>query len=94
MSGDSSGSDLLDLYLDWCSARVAERFLSLTPDEVWQRAVALGLAEGAGGVAPGQIDLARSLAAALATELSLPGYGEWSEAYARDPAAFAISVTR
>ncbi len=25
-------------YLDWCSARVAERFLDLTPDEIYERA--------------------------------------------------------
>ena len=25
-------------YLDWCSARVAARFLELTPDEIYQRA--------------------------------------------------------
>lgn len=25
-------------YLDWCSARVADRFLALTPDEIYQLA--------------------------------------------------------
>ena len=25
-------------YLDWCSARIAERFLALTPDEIYQLA--------------------------------------------------------
>lgn len=25
-------------YLDWCSARIAERFLELSPDEIYQRA--------------------------------------------------------
>lgn len=35
-------------YLDWCSARVAGRFLELTPDEIYQRAQ-----RASGGSPPG-----------------------------------------
>lgn len=38
-------------YLDWCSARVAERFLELTPDEIYELAHGVtreGESEGAG----------------------------------------------
>ncbi len=43
-------------YLDWCSARVAERFLALTPDEIYQ------LAEESthGQAAPGSVVSASS----------------------------------
>ena len=38
-------------YLDWCSARIAERFLDLSPDEIYELAhpVAGVAAEGGGG---------------------------------------------
>lgn len=35
-------------YLDWCSARVAERFLKLTPDEIYERAQEASSREAAG----------------------------------------------
>lgn len=34
-------------YLDWCSARIAERFLDLSPDEIYE--LAHPVASGAGG---------------------------------------------
>lgn len=38
--GPDSGDErvLRAKYLDWCSARVADRFLKLTPDEIYQLA--------------------------------------------------------
>jgi hypothetical protein len=40
-------------YLDWCSARIAERFLKLSPDEIYQLAerASRGLAETASPLA-------------------------------------------
>ena len=39
MTGSNTGDDLLRAkYLDWCSARIAERFLALSPDEIYQLA--------------------------------------------------------
>ena len=35
---DTSERILRAKYLDWCSARVAERFLALTPDEIYELA--------------------------------------------------------
>lgn len=42
-------------YLDWCSARVAERFLKLTPDEIYELAqgASHGAEPGAARRAPG-----------------------------------------
>jgi hypothetical protein len=37
---DKSERVLRAKYLDWCSARVADRFLALTPDEIYQLAEA------------------------------------------------------
>jgi len=37
-SAPADPSILRGKYLDWCSARVAERFLRLTPDEIYQLA--------------------------------------------------------
>jgi hypothetical protein len=39
MVGSTSEEPILRAkYLDWCSARIAERFLALSPDEIYQRA--------------------------------------------------------
>lgn len=38
MAGSESGDVLRAKYLDWCSAKIAERFLALTPDEIYQLA--------------------------------------------------------
>lgn len=35
---DNSERVLRAKYLDWCSARVADRFLALTPDEIYELA--------------------------------------------------------
>lgn len=40
-------------YLDWCSARVAERFLRLTPDEIYQ--LAQEVTEPAGAAAAARV---------------------------------------
>lgn len=51
--GPGGGEDriLRAKYLDWCSARVAERFLKLTPDEIYELAYR---ASHGGGPAPGR----------------------------------------
>lgn len=39
MAGTGSESAILRAkYLDWCSSRIAERFLALSPDEIYQLA--------------------------------------------------------
>lgn len=96
-----SDGDLRFRYLDWCSARVAERFQELSLDEIWERAQ---LAErslqrqslppaslpspSAPPENPGYLDLVRLLSVQLADELGLPSFEEWSEEYQRDPHAF------
>lgn len=91
----SSDGDLRYRYLDWCSARVAERFQQLSLDEIWERAqhaerslqhappAPLPFPES-----PGYLDLVRLLSVQLADELALPSFEEWSAKYQRDPRAF------
>ena len=38
MGSNSEDAILRAKYLDWCSARIAERFLALSPDEIYQLA--------------------------------------------------------
>lgn len=48
MANDPAGDRALRAkYLDWCSAKVADRFLELTPDQIYE------LAYGSPAVAPG-----------------------------------------
>lgn len=97
-------SELRLRYLDWCSARVAQRFLQLTPDEVWLRARqadslphsdersvgadALPASSSVPDGSPEYLDLVRRTALVLARELRLPEFAEWREAYLRDPDAY------
>jgi hypothetical protein len=57
---DNSDRILRAKYLDWCSARVAERFLALTPDEIYE------LAEQATHGQPGTADPEASLSSIFA----------------------------
>jgi hypothetical protein len=102
MAPDQAEDPLRPLYLDWCSARVARRFLELSLDEVWLRsdfAASLPAAprephtpEASSLLAldriPGYLDLVRRTALVLAQEMELPSFSEWREAYLEDPEPF------
>ena len=83
-------------YLDWCSAQLADQFLALSPDEIFE------LAQRASR--EGESSAGRSLSAAvevadlssyrllvervtevLAQQVELPDFDEWREIYRRDP---------
>lgn len=95
-----SDGDLRLRYLDWCSAKVAERFQALSLDEIWERAqqaerslrpasdAAIPDVRLAAPGSPGYLDLVRLLSVQLADELGLPPFSEWSAEYRRDPQAF------
>lgn len=86
-------------YLDWCSAQVADHFLELSPDEIFE------LAERASrddDVVPGRslstpvdqedgISEYRALVArvteVLTRQVDLPSFEEWLELYRADPGA-------
>ena len=95
------GATLRAKYLDWCSARIAERFLSLDPEEIY-RLARPGEASGAGLSSSGDPApvgklaeasesyrvLVQRVTGALLEEMSLPRFEEWSREYAADPSRF------
>lgn len=97
---DESGDRTLRAkYLDWCSARLAERFLDLSPEEIYELARPAPGVEGAepegGGVAtlPPPTDqsyraLVQRVTESLLARTPLPTFEQWSEAYAEAPARF------
>lgn len=93
-------NDLRTRYTDWCSARIAEHLLALTPEEVFLLSER-GIPEDATPTpdpAPGSFALRssyspaeRSIRAAHA-ELGLPAFDEWVAEYTRDPARFDADI--
>lgn len=91
-------------YLDWCSSKIAERFLQLTPDEIYELAqkashgrhpasrdaVVTSNAEPAGRAPPPESfrDIVERVTEVLASTIRLPTFAEWSDAYRREPARY------
>jgi len=101
MAGEASEDAHRARYYDWCSAKVAARFLSLSPEEVWQRATLareapnpIGLSDEERGlfVAANPFELIRLLSQELAAELQLPPFEEWMEEYGEDPERFEREI--
>ena len=84
------GSTLRAKYLDWCSARIAERFLALEPEEIYTLARPDESSE-AGRFASGGASyrvLVQRVTEALLKEMSLPPFEDWSRSYSADPARY------
>ncbi|HZJ48020.1 MAG TPA: hypothetical protein VFD97_03155 [Acidimicrobiia bacterium] len=99
MTEEHADEDLLRIrYFDWCSAKVAERFLSLPEEEVWELAqrarastVRYPASDPPSALPTGSAsywELVRQVAKTLATEMGLPAYEEWVEQYRIDPGRF------
>jgi hypothetical protein len=83
-------------YLDWCSAQVADHFLALSPDEIFELAEratqedpessgrSLSSSEPADELSSYRAVVER-VTEVLARELQLPDFDSWLELYARDP---------
>ena len=86
--GEGYPEDMLkEKYLDYCSARVAEVLLDLSPDEIYL------VAESAAGgpVRSGSLSydqMVRLATARISESASLPEFTDWSRAYQEDPAPF------
>ena len=98
MTAEPSDDDLHLLYLDWCSTRVARRFLELSHDEVWLRSHSAETnpsddpgspAESSTEGVPGYLELVRRTAVILAREMELPSFADWKERYHASPDKFA-----
>lgn len=99
-NGESGGKDrvLRAKYLDWCSARIAERFLELTPEEIYELAEVASRddPESSRGaiVVSGSADelafrrLVGQVTESLATALELPTLEDWTRAYEAEPGRF------
>lgn len=89
MSGDQDEDVTLRAkYHDWCSAQIVDRFLELTPEEVYRLAHE-GREPSAGELAAaGYSDLVDRVTEGLARSLKLPAFAEWSAAYRDDPERF------
>jgi hypothetical protein len=75
-------------YLDYCSARVAEVLLRLSPDETYLLAQDAARDAGRADADPLSYDEMMRLATErLSSRLALPSFSEWAQAYREDPAA-------
>jgi hypothetical protein len=82
-------------YMDWCSAKLADRFLQLTPDAIYELALEASRedpvrpATGDGGIAvPSYRAIVGRVADVLSERLALPAFEEWSVAYEAAPEQF------
>jgi len=96
MTTDPAGEEILRAkYLDWCSARIADRFLELSPDQVYELAHHRpSPTEDESDLAPLAdtntlyLDLVERAATTLAETLELPAFEEWVEAYLQSPESY------
>jgi len=72
-AGDDELSILRSKYHDWCSARVADRFIELSPEQIYELAHSGG--GGAGGRPRGETEASASIDAG-AFSLEDAGYSE------------------
>jgi len=90
MSTEREGTELRRKYHDWCSARIADHFLSLSAEEVYE--LAQGGREGAVAPEVGSPGSYRALVKrvtdVLVERVDLPSFEEWSAAYGEDPERF------
>lgn len=93
MASDAEATRVLQAkYLDWCSARLVDGFLRLTPDEIYELAQRASAEAGADSVSAGK-ELSYDVLVARVTEaltarMQLPTFQEWQAAYEEAPAQF------
>ena len=90
-------------YLDWCSARLAERFLDLSPEEVYELARSGGSSAPGAASASGRVTLppptharyralVQRVTESLLERVSLPTFEQWSAAYDESPERFEAEL--
>ena len=75
-------------YLDWCSARITERFLALEPEEIYAKARPAENAEAGRSTSESYRVLVQRVTEQLLSRMSLPGFEDWSRSYAADPSRY------
>ncbi len=91
-------------YLDWCSARLAERFLDLSPEQIYELARpndAPAEAESPAGSGRSTLpppthasyrSLVQRVTDVLLERTPLPTYEQWSAAYEEAPERFEVEL--
>lgn len=80
-------------YLDYCSARVAEVLLRLSPDEIYLLAQDAARDGGRGDADSLSYDeMVRLATDRLSARLVLPPFKEWVEAYRSDPSRIEMDL--
>lgn len=74
-------------YRDYCSARVADALLSLSPDDIYSLAEEEARREGQASPASYN-EAIRFATRSIRSRLDLPGFQAWAEEYRRDPGRF------
>lgn len=74
-------------YFDWCSARVAERFISLDVREIYELAGVSGSGEDLSFT-----EVVDRATETLASRMSLPTFEDWSESYRADPQKYDVDL--
>ena len=74
-------------YLDYCSSRVAEHLLRLSPDEIYVLAQE-ALRAGGQKSEPSYQEMVRLATEGVAQRLTLPPFEQWAAEYERDPARY------
>ena len=93
-------NELRTRYTDWCSARIAEHLLALSPEEVFllSERGTRGDATPTPAEAPGSFSLhsrysrAEQSIRAAYQELGLPSFEDWLAEYSADPARFDADI--
>jgi hypothetical protein len=92
---EPASDELWTRYVDWCSARVAARFLELSSDQIWALANRSRSQRERSSSPPGEspyLELVRQVTLELFAELGLPDYNRWLERYRADPAVFEAEM--
>jgi hypothetical protein len=95
MGTDPAGARILRAkYLDWCSARLDDRFLRLTPEEIFDLAQEASVADAAearsswDSTPESYRTMVERVTEVLALRLELPPYEQWAAAYEAHPEQF------
>jgi hypothetical protein len=86
---DAAARELRAKYFDWCSARIAERFVNLSVREIYE--LADSVTDGGDGDGNFQVVMERATEA-LAAQTALPSFDEWVASYRSDPARYEADL--
>jgi hypothetical protein len=87
-AGEPSESELRAKYLEYCSARISEVFLSLSDERTYQLVEEAARDEGVEVGSLGFQAMMRLVTRKLRESVPLPDFENWAREYREDPARF------